>query len=86
MACLGIVSSNETVPDPATEAEKHAKLVSRRDCELALIVLSVEPSLLYLIGEPQYRVEVWNKHGLISFKRKHGLISLNSEGSSTFYE
>ena len=55
----GIVSGNETAP--AAEAEKHAKFVFRRDRALELIVLSVEPSLLYLIGHPEDPVEVWKK-------------------------
>ena len=38
---------------PSTEADKYAKFVSRRDRALAIIVLSVEPALLYLIGDPR---------------------------------
>ena len=33
----------------------------RRDRALAIIVLSIEPSLLYLIGEPEDPVVVWRK-------------------------
>ncbi len=35
--------------------------MSRRDRSLATIVLSVEPSLLYLLGEPENPVTVWKK-------------------------
>ena len=35
--------------------------MSRRNCALAIIVLAVEPSLLYLIGDPEDPVTVWNK-------------------------
>ena len=50
-----IVSGTETSP-ASTEAEKFAKFVSRRDKAKAIIVLSVDPSLLYLLGDP-----VWKK-------------------------
>ena len=55
-----IVNGSERPPDPA-EAEKHAKFVVRRDRALAIIVLSVEPSLLYLIGDPEDPIAVWQK-------------------------
>ncbi len=56
----GIVS--ETESDPGNEeAEAHIKFLSRRDRALAIIVLSVEPSLLYLIGDPEDPVAVWKK-------------------------
>lgn len=55
MVCGGIVGGSEEAPDPC---EKCAKFVSRWDCALALIVLLVEPSLLYLIGDPE---KVWKK-------------------------
>ena len=37
----------------ATHAEKYAKFVGCRDKTLAIIVLSVDPSLLYLLGNPE---------------------------------
>ena len=46
-----IVDGAEECP-PSTEADKYAKFVSRRDRAPAIIVLSVEPALLYLIGDP----------------------------------
>ena len=55
-----IVSGTERAPD-AADADKHAKFVARRDRALALIVLSVEPSLLYLIGNPEDPVDVWEE-------------------------
>ena len=45
----------------AAEADKYAKFVARRDRALAIIVLSVEPSLLYLIGDPEDPIIVWQK-------------------------
>jgi len=53
----GIVNGTETSPGQA-QAEKYAKFVSRRDKALATIVLSIEPSLLYILGSP---VVVWKK-------------------------
>ena len=37
------------------------KFVARRDRTLAIIVLSVETSLLYLIGDPEDPIVVWQK-------------------------
>ena len=55
-----IVNGTETLPEGAG-ADRRAKFEGRRDRALALIVLSVEPSLLYLIGEPEDPVVVWKK-------------------------
>ena len=55
-----IVNGTETIPEER-EADKRAKFVARRDRALALIVLSVEPSLLYLLGDPEDPVVVWKK-------------------------
>ncbi len=38
---------------PAEGDEHRAKLLNRKDRALATIVLAVEPSLLYLIGDPE---------------------------------
>ena len=47
----GIVSGTEV--DPGEDhADAHTKFMSRRDRALAIVVLFVEPSLLYLIGDP----------------------------------
>ena len=50
----------ERRPDVA-EPDKYAKFVARRDRALAIIVLLVEPSLLYLIGDPEDPIIVWQK-------------------------
>ena len=55
-----IVSGTERAPD-AADADKQAKFVARRDRALALIVLSVELSLLYLIGNPEDPIDVWKR-------------------------
>ena len=49
----GIVAGTEEPPDRETEADKYAKFMSRRDKALATIVLAVDPSLLYLLGDQQ---------------------------------
>ena len=56
-----IVDGSEPCPDQATEADKYAKYVGRRDRALAVIVLSVDPALLYLIGDPDDPAKVWKK-------------------------
>lgn len=56
----GIVDGKETAPGEE-EADKHAKFVARRDRALALIVLSVDPMLLYLLGDPTDPTAVWKK-------------------------
>lgn len=55
-----LASGKEAVP-AQTDAEKYAKFLARRDRALATIVLSVAPSLLYLIGDPEDPVVVWEK-------------------------
>ena len=54
----GIVNGTETPPG---EANAHAKFLTRKDRALAVIVLSIEPSLLYLIGDPDDPITVWKK-------------------------
>lgn len=54
----GIVSGREETPEGARERECFA---GRQDKALATIVLSVDPSLLYLIGDPVDPVAVWKK-------------------------
>ena len=59
--CVGnIVSKTEESPS-ADEPDVLAKFVARKDRALATIVLSVDPSLLYLIGDPQDPAIVWEK-------------------------
>ena len=56
---------NESKDPPAEEAsdEKKAKYAARKDRALATIVLSVDTSLLYLIGDPTDPVVMWKKLG-----------------------
>ena len=46
----GIVSGKETAPEGAAEL---AEFEIKRDKALATLVLAVDPSLLYLLGEPR---------------------------------
>ena len=55
----GFVSGTEVAPEVGTEAE--AKYLARRDQALATIVLAVETSLLYLLGDPKDPAEVWEQ-------------------------
>lgn len=55
-----IINGTET-PPTEHDTDKYRKYVGRRDRALALIVLSIEPSLLYLIGDPENPVTVWTK-------------------------
>ena len=56
-----IVNGTEIVPDFRTEIGLHAKYSTRKDRALVTIVLSLEPSLLYLIGDPDDPGVVWKK-------------------------
>ena len=47
-----IINGTEIVPDSRTEMGLHAKYLSHKHCALVMIVLSLEPSILYLIGDP----------------------------------
>ena len=55
----GIISGMENAPEETDEG--YAKFAARRDRALAAVVLSIEPSLLYLIGDPQDPAKVWKK-------------------------
>ena len=55
----GIVSRTEQSPD--VKDENFPKFLARKDKALATIVLSVQPSLLYLLGEPEDPADVWKK-------------------------
>ncbi len=54
-----LVNGIETAP--REDASKWANYLARKDRALATIVLSMEPSLLYLIGEPEDPIVVWKK-------------------------
>ena len=56
----GIVAGTEECPEEA-EADKRAKFMARKDRALATIVLAVEPSLLYIVGDPVDPAAVWRK-------------------------
>ena len=47
-----IVAGTETAPAATETAEVRSKFQARRDCALAMIVLAIDPALLYLIGDP----------------------------------
>ena len=55
----GIVDGSEVAP-PTTD-DQYQKFMSRSNKVLATIVLSLDPSLLYLIGDPQDPKTVWTK-------------------------
>ena len=55
-----IVDGTE-LPPATSETEKYQKYVARKNRALAMIVLSVDPALLYLIGDPEDPVTVWKK-------------------------
>ena len=56
----GIVSGTEKAPD-STEVDRHAKFMARSDRALATIVLAIDPTLLYLVGDPVDPEAVWKK-------------------------
>ena len=61
-----IVTGEETAP--VGDEQERAKFATRRDQALATVVLSVDPSILYLIGNPEDPVVVWKK--LDQFEKK----------------
>ena len=65
---FNIVDGNETVPDDESSAN-YKKFCARRDKALAVIVLSVDPSLLYLLEDPTDPSLVWTKLSSI-FQKK----------------
>ncbi len=48
-----------TQPAVREDEDGYAKYVEKRDSALAVVVLSIDPSLLYLIGEPDNPATVW---------------------------
>ena len=91
----GIVADTEERPDVTTDADKHAKFVARRDRALATIVLAVDPSLLYLIGDPKDPRAVWQKlsgqfqiktwANKLSLRKKLFTMKLSDSGSMREY-
>ena len=55
----GIVNATETPEED--DVDKYIKFVARRDHALALIVLSIKTSFLYLIGDPDNPINMWKK-------------------------
>ncbi len=55
-----IVKGTETLAEGAN-ADARKKFVARSDRALAIIVLAVDPSLLYLLGEPENPGAVWTR-------------------------
>ena len=90
----GIVAGTE-VPPPETNADKYAKYMARRDRALAIIVLAVDPSLLYLIGDPENPKTVWEKlsgqfqkktwANKLSLRKKLFTMKLSDSGSMREY-
>ena len=56
----GIVDGTTGSPS-RSKPEDFEKYVSRKDRALSTIVLSIEPSLLYMIGDPTDPSAVWQK-------------------------
>ena len=54
-----IVTGEETAP--VGDERERAKFATRKDRALSTVILSVYPSILYLIGNPEDPVIVWKK-------------------------
>ena len=72
----GIVKGTEEAPGGGN-AEARRKYEARRDRALALVVLAVEPSLLYLLGDPEDQSWKSNSRG------RHGQINYSCEENSS---
>ena len=57
----GVVDNTDPAPSVSDSEDKKAKYKSKKDKALVIIVLSIEPSLLYIIDEPDDPVVVWKK-------------------------
>jgi len=77
----GIVNGTETPPQQV-DAEKYAKFVIRKDRTLALVVLTLEPSLLYLIGQ---KIQLlYRRNCQSSFRTRLGPINWNFNTNSMY--
>ena len=56
----GVVIESER-PFEENKSDEYAMFVVRRDCALSIIVLAMDPSLLYLFDDPNNPVTVWKK-------------------------
>ena len=54
----GMVNDTEVVPD-TSESLRSSEYITRKNKALATIVLTLDPSILYLIGEPEDPRKVW---------------------------
>ena len=57
----GFITGTEIEPDEDANNAGWRKWVERKDRALANIVLAVEPSLLYMLGDPKDPADVWQK-------------------------
>ena len=57
----GVVDGTDPAPGASESEDKKAKYKSKKDKARATIVLSIGPSLLYIIDEPSDPVIVWQK-------------------------
>ena len=64
-----IVAGTETLPGEG--GDRRSKFIARRDRALATIVLAVDPSLLYLIGDPEDLLQS-DRNYRINFRRRRG--------------
>ena len=90
----GIVAGTEKAPD-TSDADKLAKFKGRSDRALATIVLAIDPSLLYLVGDPVDPAAVWNKlsgqfqkktwANKLSLRKKLFSMKLSDSGSMNEY-
>uniref|UniRef100_A0A1X7VXM7 DUF4219 domain-containing protein n=1 Tax=Amphimedon queenslandica TaxID=400682 RepID=A0A1X7VXM7_AMPQE len=55
-----VYATKVLLEDEANEAVV-TQYIARKDGALATILLSIDPSLLYLLGEPKDAVEVWKQ-------------------------
>lgn len=59
----GFISDSEVAPDATADPGKYQKYCARRNKALAILVLSIDPELLYIVGDSFDPIEVWNKIG-----------------------
>ncbi len=66
------LDGSETAPAGNAGQDAIDKFAGRKDKALALVVLSVEPSLLYLLGEPDDPgLLQYGRSSVISFRKNH---------------
>ena len=75
----GIVKGTEKTPGE-DNAEAQKKYMARRDRALALVILAVKPSLLYLLGDPK-TPQLCGRNWKSSFRGRPGRTSCSYEES-----